>query len=120
MTAVIGALIVAALTGVSIIAYRHPDGYPKLAITVTVVLAIILVILLAYDIGVVRTDKALWLHIEDGWEAKAKEAVASLRVPTWIIWSLPLVSLYVGLLFLLPHITGFQDKPHNRTPRKRQ
>ena len=101
MMQAIGALCVAALGGLTIIAYRHPKEYQKLYLALIIILIMSLWTMVAFNIGVHWSQSVIWDSniFEYNNATKATDAISKAEIPEWIMGVLP-VALIAYIVFL--------------------
>jgi hypothetical protein len=105
-----GALAVAAIGGITFIAYRHPNAYRIIFIVLIVCYIAATVAMTAWNEGSYHTYRALLDYIEGDNIAKAKAVRENYQIPNWIILSSIGVYAYLCFLYFLPNILD-ADKP---------
>lgn len=111
MEALVVGLVLAFVSGLAYIAYRHPSGYAKIWPWVWVVLTVGYIAALTWSFAVRATKNALMQFIESPREDKALVAVNGLELPDLWILGIYLASFfYLFFLAHLPHILGSNDK----------
>ena len=112
MIQAIGALCVAALGGLTIIAYRHPKKYQKLYLVLTIIIFVSMWTMVAFNIGIHWAQSAIWgsNDIEYVNAAKATYAISNAEIPDWIMAVLPTV-----LISYIVFLSTFQYLLTNRS-----
>lgn len=109
-------LAVAAITGITIIAYRHPDGYKKIFPWLIGVMVVVMVIMMVWDLGVQQGYFAVSEFIE---YEQYKDARAAINDKLLLytekssftkLLGIMVIMSYFGLLNLLPLITNTTKK----------
>jgi hypothetical protein len=94
----------AALTGVTILAYQQPDAYSKLCIPLVVVLGLVIVGLGVWNAAALTAKARLIKHLRsDAWE-EAREDFEKVTAPGLWTVGLLLVQVYLLLLLGLPQL----------------
>jgi hypothetical protein len=101
MTQAIGALCVAALGGLTIIAYRHPKEYQKLYLVLIIIILMSMWTMVAFNIGIHWSQSAIWDSNVYEYEnaSKATYAISNAIIPDWIMGVLP-TALIAYIVFL--------------------
>ncbi|WP_029655544.1 hypothetical protein [Marinobacter daepoensis] len=98
--AIISSLLVAAVTGLTIIAYRHPRAFSKLFTPILVVTGAALASGLIWDVAVSRAFVNLSPFVDTGKLQPAQNAIEALSPPMgWLIGGF--FGFYMYLVFLL-------------------
>jgi hypothetical protein len=92
-------ICVAALSGLTFIAYEHPKEYQKLYPILVGIIFTFMVATAAYNIGAERASSAIYGSIEGETASKASGAISDIEIPWWIASWLPL-GIYSYLFFL--------------------
>ena len=98
MQALFASVVVAVLTGLTVLAARHPDGYSRLFISIMTPLVIVTAAALVWNIAVITAFYTVTPFVEAGQHSDAKASVEAMRVPQMWIWVALGCSAY--LLFL--------------------
>lgn len=97
---IISSLLVAAVTGISFVAYRHPAAFSKLFTPILMVMGTALVFGLIWDVAVSRAFVDLSPFIVTGKLDSAQKAIETLSLPMgWLIGGF--FGFYIYLVFLL-------------------
>jgi len=101
MIQAIGALCVAALGGLTIIAYRHPKKYQKLYLVLIIIILMAMWTMAAFNAGNYWAQSAIWGSgvFEYDTASKATYAISDFKIPDWIMGVLP-VALIAYIVFL--------------------
>lgn len=113
-------LLVASISAVTFIAYKHPEGYRRIYFGIMVLAALIFFSALSFDLGLRTAYEAVS-------EAKPFDGRASIleAITTNIIvgpWGLIVffgVTTYLWLLVLLPDILGHKHKQEGKDDNER-
>jgi hypothetical protein len=111
LAALISGLAIAILTGLTILAYRHPAGYKKLGIALMAILTVGIFAILLWDSAIEATVNELRTFFKDGSALQVGEAVTKIQIPmSWAfgIWAGSL--FYLMFLFFLPDILGLEKR----------
>lgn len=93
-------LVIAAISGISFLAYKHPRAYQKLFIPICYAQLAIVVGLVIWDAAITTAFSYLLPHFKNDEVKLASETVERLSLPIeWVL--LGSFSLYLFLLFLL-------------------
>jgi hypothetical protein len=112
MIQAIGALCVAALGGLTIIAYRHPKKYQKLYLVLTIIIFVSMWTMVAFNAGIHFAQSAIWESnvFEYVNASKATYAISNSEIPDWIMGVLP-----VALIDYIVFLSTFQYLLPNRS-----
>lgn len=101
MMQAIGVLCVAALGGLTIIAYRHPKKYQKLYLVLIIIILLSMWTMAAFNAGNYWAQSAIWGSgvFEYDNASKATDAISNVGIPDWIMGVLPAV-LIAYIVFL--------------------
>jgi hypothetical protein len=113
MDKVIPALIVAAISSMTFIAYKHPNAYRNLFIPLCVLLMIIESAALAWNAGSELTYRALRDYIGVDKIKEAYDVAESYQIPLWMFLSGLGIAFYLVLLFCLPMMLD-EEKPEKK------
>jgi len=103
--AFLGALVLAALTAISIIAYRHPKGYAKLFRTIGEFLIWMVFGIAGFAIGVGGAHRMLIPYIQPGKQAAAANEIARVTPnPLWTLLIFLAIFGFFAFLSRLPQI----------------
>jgi hypothetical protein len=88
LAALISGLSVAVLTGLTILAYRHPPGYRKVGIPLMVALTITMFGVLLWNSAVDATTNELRTFFKEGTSLQAGEVAKGIQIPIlrYFIW----------------------------------
>ena len=111
METLVSGLILAALSGLTFLAYRHPEAYEKIYVPFVLAYGVIFIGTVGWNFGVLKTTYAVLDEIGYNFLDDAEKAKERLLLPEWL-W-LVLIGLYLYMTFLatLPKITGAQKPP---------
>ena len=105
------ALIIAALTGISFIAYKHPKAYEKLYPKILVVGGATFLALFAWHISRLETYGDLLPFLETGRSDEIKAVIDSKAfLHWWVIVSFLVCYFYLMFLAVLPGLLEQDDK----------
>jgi hypothetical protein len=97
-------LIVAAATGLTILAYRHPPAYARLFPWLVGAVGVTCAAILVWDLALIS---AVGATIPFGYEPKLRKAIESLQVPfPHFLLTGGAVAFYLTFLFALPQIVS--------------
>ena len=112
-------LILAAISSITYVAYKHPAGYRRLSVLIMALSWAGALLFVGFDLGFVR---ATAVHLHDSLAADSTRTLSSVRysidslynftTPIWrvgMIWGL--LSVYLFFLGFLPTILGLGAKP---------
>jgi hypothetical protein len=94
-----GGLGVAAITGLTFLAYKHPSAYEKVFKGLEIVLGIIMLLIMFWSLAVSRAHLNLLPFIDQEKRAAADVAVQSIDLFSWKLF-FAYFALYLYLLFL--------------------
>lgn len=105
MDTVTGGVLVAALSGITFIAYKHPREFQKLSLVILISSGIIMMLLASYLLGVTVIREAVsW---NDNLSSEVKVYIGNiadnLQPPYWIWPAAIAFQLYIVLLCFLSH-----------------
>ena len=105
MDKLIPALVVAALTGITVVAYQHPTAYNRIGIYLVLATGALQIGLSVWNLGLIAARMRLLPFIKDlagtGLD-EADKALEPIRVPGWVLASVLLAMLYLLFLAFLP------------------
>ena len=109
MDKIVTGLVLAGISGITFVAYRHPQAYEKLwgwlaLIDVLVVLGIVI-----WNTSSYATNSAVIKFLKSDQWKEADDAVTKVRVQGSILIGLVVLSFYLQLLLYLPAILGITD-----------
>jgi hypothetical protein len=112
--------ILSVLSGLTILAYKHPDGYRIIGPIVVIALVGLLVVGAIWDVAITSAHMVLIDFLEHGKNDEALQATDGLRMlaPARIIGVFCLLA-YVGFLFLLPEIVRESSQPKTTAKRRK-
>lgn len=111
-------LILAALTAITFLAYKHPTAYNKLSPTISKIAMAIVIAITAYNFGLIKARDAIREHISITNSSLIMNAIESREISTGIAF-LIYFAYIVYFIFLdnLPYL--FKDEKKTRTKTKR-
>ena len=112
METFISGLLLAAVTGLAIIAYRHPSGYKKIFIFLFVTVGVVSLGISVWDLAVeigfgqvipfLKTDS-------DGYD-KARAAIRTVQINLgWLFLGTVATIIYLNILYFLPKILSGEN-----------
>lgn len=113
MESLLQALFLAAITGITIVAYKHPQGYGRLYPFIAGLLLLIMISMVSWEIGNNNIYSKLYSLIPAGKRQEADAMLESAKIPNW--YSIPMITalfFYFALLQFLPYI--IKKEPENR------
>jgi hypothetical protein len=113
MDKVIPALIVAAISSLTFVAYKHPKAYQKIFNPLAICFLITFIAVNAWNLSNTLTYSALIEYIEVGKIKDAKTAMENYQIPYWEMWMLLGSYFYLFFLTFLPRLLD-EDKPVNK------
>ena len=111
MDKLVPGLFVAAISGITFIAYKHPTGYQRLFWLLGIIFGIASVAGIIWDTSSAATAFALRPFIPPANRAAALAALDNPIERTWAIWS-GLTFLYLLFLLGLPRLLREQQPPN--------
>jgi TRAP-type C4-dicarboxylate transport system permease small subunit len=115
-------LLLASVSGITYLAYKHPRAYRKIALPLSTLILLIQFMVMMWSFGVQATHLKLMPLIESSKWNQAQEAVDGI-LPRW--WLVALVCLgattYLLLLYWLPKLLDQEkkDSPDEPSPEKK-
>jgi hypothetical protein len=100
-----GGIVVAALGGLTFIAYNHPEAYKKLSLFLNSIIILVFVAGWSWSLSNQWAGIAAYREASKSCGGKAYEiekAVDAHAVPNWLFWSFMVGSLYVFFLSAFP------------------
>ena len=114
MDRVIPALIIAFISAISFIAYKHPKPFKALFGLLAILSMVVSVALLAWEVGVNSTFIAVMGFVEADKIKEAKAAIDSYQIPYWVFLAgLGFICYLNFLRFILPMLLD-EDQPENK------
>jgi hypothetical protein len=104
MEAFLATVGVAALTGLTYLAYRHPNAFGKLALPLIISIFIVIVGNAVWDVALDATYNALQGFIPPEKTAAARAVTAAKHVAFWVTPGLLVLTLYLIFLQSLPRL----------------
>jgi hypothetical protein len=101
LAALISGLVFAAVTGVTLVAYRHPEGYLRLALVLVFPLSLAVAGGFVWNFAIARAGAAIPFSTTDVFAAR--EAVRELFLPSSVLVALGGALVYV---LVLPGLMG--------------
>lgn len=102
--AVISSLIVAFITGITFLAYKHPVAFKRLYFPIFVVLLVLGVGFGSWNAAISAALTALKEFIPSDQFQAATLKVHGMDAPTWYLWAFMAATIYLGFLLWLPNI----------------
>jgi MFS superfamily sulfate permease-like transporter len=104
-------LIVAFLTALAYIAYRHPAAFPRIGYILMGATMVAYVIIGAYNAGLADAKKAISDQLVFEMREAAVQAIDSRKIPIEVVGLVTLAFfVYLGILLFLPHLLGNHQK----------
>ena len=114
MMQAIGVLCVAALGGLTIIAYRHPKKYQKLYLVLIVIILVSMWTMVAFNAGIHWSQSAIWGVFEYDNASKATYAISNAAIPDWIMGVLPSALIaYIVFISTFPYLPDLLGRPED-------
>jgi hypothetical protein len=105
MENLITSLLVAGLSGLAFLAYRHPPGYRHIGSALAQICLVFVFCALSWNIAVTATSKKLATFIRTDSANAASDAISSLQMPDWLLLCVLLFCYFVLFLMFLPLFT---------------
>ena len=113
---VLSGLAIAAIAGVTVIAYRHPKGFEKLYVPLCLVISGTVIVFLSWNFSNHTAQIAISsISIESFYELRDK--IEAKAFPMWILAALIGSSLYLSFLLYLPNILNEDDPEKQDDPK---
>jgi hypothetical protein len=114
MDKLVPGIVLAALSALTFVAYRHPDGYQRLMRPIRYVVPVLFTAALVWDISSMRTLSNLYSFIDASKLNEAKAAADNTQMLNWYILGAYFAGmLYLEFLSFLPEILS-EEKPPKR------
>jgi hypothetical protein len=107
---VLPALFIAAISALTFLAYKHPNGYRKISAGILIAFCASVTCAMSWHLGSYVTYEAIIPFLDANKIQEAKIVANSYLVPTWILAVGAATILYMNFLFWLPNLLG-EDKP---------
>ncbi|WP_019557218.1 hypothetical protein [Thiomicrorhabdus arctica] len=104
--AVVAMIIFGTISGVTRLAYRHPEGYKAISCTLMALLMTITCALVAWNLAVTMTGGELHSLIEASKTVESGNVMRTLQIPSFILIAVPSLSVYLIFLLFLPKLLG--------------
>ena len=115
MEALIPGLIIAAVSGVTFVAYKHPSAYQRITIPIRLILLLAFCCTAVWNFAVGETARALDGFVEVSKGLEAIEARRSLEFPFgWLFGGYIGIVLYFKFLSFLPETLSNEVEPPNK------
>jgi len=103
-------LILAAVSGLTFVAYKHPSGFDKLANILHIAAVSILIGLTIWNIAIDKAHIQLMKLLQEGALDKAQLALDEISLPTgWIIATFLAFEFYILFLSYLPNLVKHDE-----------
>jgi len=93
MSAVLSGLVLTGLSGLTMLAFRHPRAFARLYPYLNLAVSVLFLLLTAWHLAVQVTSTAVFPYVDRDAFAEAQAAVATLTIP--YLWA---CAIYVALL----------------------
>lgn len=107
---VITGLLIALVSGITVLAYKHPLAFKRLYWPISLFLVAALFGVSSWNSAI----NAVLLTVKDLIPAATFMAISTkahdLDVPSWYSWGIGVFMFYVGFLLFLPELTGDDSK----------
>lgn len=107
---VVGGLIVATVTSLTYVAYKHPRGYRRLSTVLLVALFIASLAIGCFQVGVVVTGRALAEYYKPSEIAAVNAVIKGLQGPIWIAVALWASFAWLNFLRWLPELLDLNEE----------
>jgi hypothetical protein len=113
MENLISTLAIGAITGISILAYKHPNAYRKISLVIMAVIVLVYIGAAAWSAGNDFAVQVLYKYLKFDQSLEAAQLARSYQVSPW--WYLAGIGLQIYLLMLqgLPWLLR-DDKPEEK------
>jgi hypothetical protein len=115
-------LILAAVSGITYLAYKHPPAFRKLLFLLAPLLMLSQLLLAAWDLGISRAFTVLYPLVDPAKWQEASAGIDSIR-PRWWLASIIFLSswVYIGFLASLPLLIHDKKeaKPDHESPKEK-
>lgn len=104
-------LILTFISGITFIAYRHPDGFHRIYIGLVFVSSLILAIVIAYNSGVKSCQDVVYNSLSNPTRdslnvlLSQKNIASDIVIPVWFLFL-----IYINILLWLPDILKKKEK----------
>jgi len=111
----LAALVVAGLSALTFVAYKHPEPYKKMAAGVSVVSVALLLIGGTWQVAILTVQSAVELSdlIIAGKYSEIHRMIGDHYIPAWLLYSVVVCQLYAFFLTSLPYWLLDKAKPQN-------
>jgi hypothetical protein len=111
METLLSGLILAAVSGLTFLAYQHPNGYARLQWPLRICMFLLLAVGGAWDTAAERTMSLLAPMLAPGQFGPARAALSEVKILAgWTFTGIAALYLYSEILGFLPQILG-REKP---------
>lgn len=110
LSALLSGLVFAAVTGLTVVAYRHPDGYLRLALVLIFPLSLAVAAGFVWNFAIARAGAAIPFSTTDVFAAR--EAIRELFLPSAVLVALGGALVYVLVLPGLLGLLRLGEPPH--------
>lgn len=107
----VSGLALAAITGLTFIAYKHPRAFDRMYLPMYAILTICVTSFLAWDFSASATFKALAPYIDKEKIAEASLVLVSKSTSSWVWVGYVAFSMYMVFLNWLPYILKKDEPP---------
>lgn len=112
MEAFLSALALAALSGVTFIAYKHPSGYRKISTKLFIAIVALIWGLMIWNASSEITFVSVKKYIDEEQLEEAEAIAFSIGyIKYWVYAILGILAIYIVILDFLPNILGIDDDP---------
>lgn len=104
-------LVIAAITGLAFIAYKHPTGFKRINLPLVALSLIIFVSMMIWNVAISKGYTAIMLFLDPAKFEKASVAVKDIQVNADLWFVVMLVfNVYLGILWWLPVLIKDESK----------
>ena len=119
METLISGLAVLAVSGLTFVAYRHPQAYRRLQPALRIVISFLVCVGLAWDFGIMRAYSAILPLFPVDQMTAISKAIDPLKIGSvWMFVGVMAAYLYIEVIGFLPHMLG-DEKPSYEKRRDR-
>ncbi len=115
MGKLVAGVALAAISAVTIVAYKHPKAYIKLWVALTISLSAGIVGIGVWDISnIAASNTLLNIDLPSNKLTEAMTTIKSAMPPAWWVWILIAINGYLVVLATLPQWLLDPEKPKNQ------
>lgn len=102
MENVVSGAALGAITGLTFIAYQHPQAFERIGTTLLLIGVVSLAALISWEWAIAETYSAMVGGMSPTDRAAALAAVDEIRLPAWAVLGIGAAASYVAILLALP------------------